>query len=257
VLAKNFESKRRRLLNIVLGLVSFFILPIEYFAQEHEKGETIFGLEVKAILPTSIFDAGALELGDDSIAVNVKSPSGYSMGMIIRHNFTKMFTLESGIHYASRNYPVSIENANSGFNGSSSINLVSYEIPIQWLLYIRLGEQVYMNTIFGFSMDFFPSDVTVSEYSYAYYIQRDSWVKASLLASIGFEYRTKESGYFYLGASVHSPFGNIGQFYVTYYYDDLLTEDVTFNAPLNGTYFSVEFRYFFNKGQKNVDKLTN
>ena len=201
--------------------------------------------------------SGPLELGNDSISVNVKSPAGYSMGMIIRHNFTKMFTLETGIHFASRSYPVSIQNTLSNFSANSKVDLVSYEIPIQWLLYIRLGERMYMNTIFGVSMDFFPSDVTVSEENYAYYIQRDSWIKASLLASIGFEYRTKKSGYFYVGASVHSPFGNIGQFYITYFHNDILTEDVSFNAPLNGTYFSAEIRYFFNKSDKSVDKLSN
>lgn len=222
-----------------------------------EKGETIFGMEAKGIIPTAFFGAGPLELGDDSIKVNVKSPAGFSFGMIIRHNFSKMFTLESGIHITSRTYPVSISNSLSNFDASSKIQLQSYEIPVQWLLYIRLGKEFYMNTILGLSFNFYPSDVTYIGDYYAYYIQRESWIKTALLASIGFEYRTKKAGYFYLGGSIHSPFGAIGNFYISYYDENNINDFVTFSSPLNGTYFSVELRYFFNKNEKNVDKLDN
>jgi hypothetical protein len=257
VLDKNFGSKHKLFKPSFFTLFLVLVFATFAQAQKFEKGETIFGIELEGIIPTSLLGAGPLELGNDTIDVTVKSPSGYSFGMIIRHNFTKMFTLETGIHLVQRSYPVSIANTENAFQGKSSIGLQSYEIPIQWLLYIRLGEQFYMNTILGISLDFYPSDVTAAEYSYSYYIQRDSWIKSSLLASVGFEYRTKESGYFYLGASLKSPFGNIGRFYLTYFYDDLISEDVTFSDEMNGSYFSVEFRYFFNKKEKNLDKLIN
>lgn len=225
--------------------------------QAIEKGETIFGLEVKGIIPTDFFGAGPIELGNDSISASMKSPYGFSFGMIIRHNFTKMFTVESGIHLNNRTYPVSISNSAANFNASSKISLQSYEIPIQWLLYIRLGKQFYMNTILGLSLDFYPSDVSYIGNSYAYYIQRDSWIKAGLVASLGFEYRTKKMGYWYLGGSIHSPFGNIGDFYISYYNENNINEYVTFSSGLNGTFFSVELRYFFNKSENNVDKAIN
>lgn len=225
-------------------------------AQTIEKGETVFGIEVKGIIPTSLFGAGQIDIGDDSIAVDVKAPSGYSFGMMIRHNFSKMFSLETGIHMTNRIYKINIQNSNNNFQGDSKIEFNSFEIPIQWLLYIRLGKQFYMNTILGISLDIFPSDVTKSEQYYAYYIQRDSWIKTSLLASIGFEYRTVKSGYFYLGASIHSPFGNIGNFTVSYYHEDNILNEVSYNAALNGTYLSAEIRYFFNKKEKTKEVIT-
>jgi hypothetical protein len=229
---------------------------MQSFSQSLKKGETIFGVEVKGIIPTSLFGSGPISLGDDSISIHVNSPIGYSFGMMIRHNFSKMFSLETGIHMTNRIYKLNIQNSNNNFNGQSKIEYDSFEIPIQWLLYVRLGKQVYMNTILGFSFDFFPSDVVKNEASFAYYIQRDSWIKASLLASVGFEYRTQKSGFFYLGASLHSPFGNIGNLTVSYYYQDNVLQEVSYSEQLNGTYLSAEIRYFFNKKEKTAEVIT-
>lgn len=256
MLDKSFVLKHSIKKAVFICFLLFLFLPIKNFGQEFNKGETIFGIELKGVLPTSLFDAGPIDIGDDSISISMKAPSGYSFGMIIRHNFSKMFTLETGIHLTNRIYPLSITNSNNNFSSESQIKLVNYEVPIQWLLYIRLGEQFYMNTILGVSLDIYPTDVTKTEEYYRYYIQRKSWIKASLLASIGFEYRTKKSGYFYLGGSVHSPFGSIGKLYVTYFHDDILTEDVTYSSEINGTYFSLELRYFFNKKEKVIKPIT-
>ncbi len=232
-----------------------FILFLSYslLAQEKRKGETLFGLEVKALVPGKILNAGPISMGDDSIDVTVKSPNGYSIGMIVRHSFTKMFSLETGLHLTNRYYPVQFENSNKGINSASKIQLVSYEIPIQWLLYIRLGEQIYMNTILGISLDIFPTDVTVTEDSYAYIIIVDSWIQGSLLASVGFEYRTEKSGFFYMGASLHRPFKEIGNFSLSYYNNNSLSEYVNFTSPITGTYLSIDFRYFFPKREKVVE----
>lgn len=256
MLAKRFELKHSLKKTVLLCTFLGFTFANTINGQEFKKGETIFGIEVKGIFPTSILDSGPVDLGDDSLSIHMKSPSGYSFGMIIRHNFTKMFTIETGIHLTNRIYSLNITNSNNGFNENSKIELDSYEIPVQWLLFIRLGDQFYMNTIFGISLDIFPSDVSKTEKYYRYYIQRDNWIKASILASIGFEYRTKKSGFFYLGGSVHSPFGNIGRLYVSYFHNDIITEDVTYNSEIKGTYFSLEFRYFFNKKEKVVKPVT-
>lgn len=229
------------------------MLPFFSLAQEHDKGETIFGLEFKGIIPSTILNAGEQSIGNDSITVTINSDRGFSFGMIIRHNFTKMFTLETGIHMTRRFYPVDIRNNSNGFNGSSSIEYVSYEIPIQWLLYIRLGENFYMNTILGVTFDIYPSDVIKVEEFYAYIIQPVSWFQTSLVASIGFEYRTAKAGYFYLGASVHRPFTDVANFRLSYTNDPTQSEYVNLDTKISGTYFSIDLRYFFNKKEKVVE----
>lgn len=222
--------------------------------QEHKKGETIFGFEVKGIIPSSILNAGEINLTNDSITVNINPEYGYSFGMIIRHNFTKMFTLETGLHLTKRVFPVTFKHT-KGIDELSNVEMISYEIPIQWLLYIQLGEQMYMNTILGISLDIYPSDVTITKESYAYIIIPKSWIQTSLLASVGFEYRTKKSGYYYLGASIHTPFGDMGDFYLSYYHDNSQSEFVTLDTKLTGTYLSADFRYFFNKKAKKKKEI--
>lgn len=255
MLDKNSGLKHKCILVLFFSTLFILLLPFSSTSQEHKKGETIFGLEVKGIIPSSILNAGKIDLTNDSIAVQIKPEYGFSFGMIIRYNFTKMFTLETGLHMTRRFFPVNFEHQPSGLNELSEVELVSYEIPIQWLLYIQLGEQMYMNTILGVSLDIYPSDVTKTQESYAYIIMPKSWIQVSLLASVGFEYRSKESGYFYFGASIHSPFGGIGDFKLSYYHDNSLSEYVTLGTQLSGTYLSADFRYFFNKKEKKKKEI--
>ena len=70
---------------------------------------------------------------------------------------------------------------------------MSYEIPIQGLIYIRLSEDLYMNTSLGIAVNWYASDVR-SVGPNGILVQtseRAQWANFSLLANIGFEYRTK------------------------------------------------------------------
>jgi hypothetical protein len=250
VLVRNSGLKPNIFHLLFIGILFLIFYSVNASAQEHKKGETIFGLEAKAIIPTSILNAGTIKLSDDSITIKINPESGYSIGMLIRHNFTKMFTLETGIHLTKRLFPIDFDHSLNGISEQSKIEMISYSIPIQWLLYIQLGKQTYMNTILGVSMDFYPSSIKKESEKYAYIITPNSWIEASLLASVGFEYRSKKSGYFYIGSSLHSPFGDMGSFKLTYYHDSSLTEHITFNSNISGTYLSIDFRYFFNKKEK-------
>ena len=218
-------------------------------AQEHNAGETIFGIELKGIIPTNIANSGVQEMGDDSISIALGIESGFAFGMLIRHNYSKMFTLETGIRVARRYFPVDFKHENDALQ-SSRVELNTYSIPVQWLLYIRLGEQVYMNTLLGLSLDFYPSEVTKTFDDYAYIIIRKSWINASILASIGFEYRTKKSGFIYLGASLNRPFGDIGEFRLSYFHEGNQNDYVNFSTGVTGTYLSIDARYFFPRKDK-------
>ena len=230
-------------------ILSGLLLLCTHFAiGQIEKGETIFGIQVKGIIPTSILNAGEQTVRNDSIAFTLSSASGISVGGVLRHNFSKMFTIETGIHYVSRRYHFNFKQNIQNIDDNSSVNLISYEIPVQWLLYIRLGEQFYMNAIFGVSFDFYPSDVTKTRENYAYIMVRKSWINLALIASVGFEYRTKDAGYFYIGGSLHYPLSDIGTLRVSYFPDPSnITDFVNLDQKVNGTYISVDVRYFFKK----------
>jgi hypothetical protein len=257
VLVKNY-ALRIKLSKIKIILSVLFLINTHFTIGQVEKGETIFGIQVKGIIPTSILNAGDQTISNDSIDFTLISASGLSIGGVLRHNFTKMFTIETGIHYVSRKYSFNFKHNIQQIDDNSNVNLISYEVPVQWLLYIRLGEQFYMNTIFGVSVDFYPSDVTNTRDNYAYIMIRKSWINLALIASVGFEYRTKEAGYFYIGGSVHYPLSDIGTLRVSYFPDPSNTSNfVNLDQKINGIYLSVDVRYFFNKQEEKKKQNIN
>jgi len=69
-------------------------------------------------------------------------------------------------------------------------------------------------------------------------------VQGALETNLGFEYRTKKFGYFYLGASYHLPFAPITTFAMSYEYPP---GNVVSIANVRGSYMTIDIRYFFNE----------
>jgi len=232
-------------------LALFFIFS--YCANFHgQQGVTTIGLQVKPIIPINYFGAGPIDLiVTDTANINVSSKLGYSFGMVIRQGITKSISIETGINYTRRNFKLS---GSSVFENSSDVGdfgFVSYEIPIQSLIYIRLDEKLYMNASIGLGINFYASDVASKGENFFidHYSERAYWINLSFLSNLGLEYRTKENGYFYLGASLNTPFWPIALTSLKYYYQD--NNNVRFNPVyLNGNYLTVDFRYFLPQNEK-------
>jgi hypothetical protein len=166
---------------------------------------------------------------------------------------TKNLSLESGINYLTRKFELTINDQDLNFNETSNFKLVNYEIPVSLLVYIRLTEFIYMNVSGGFSLDIYPSDL----YTYSSNFQNDvlmyNWIRPSLIANIGWEYRTEKSGYFYLGASYHRPFSHMAK-EIIWYNGNKRDERVELN--LSGNYITIDFRYFFHEDpEKKMKKV--
>lgn len=221
--------------------VLFFFLLHSATAQERV---LTFGIEFKPMLPGDLFRTGTAEVSEANLDFRISNKIGYSGGMLLRYGFTKNISMESGINFVRRNYELSITDNDIDFIGQSRFAVIGYEIPTRALVYVRLAEQVYMNAAFGFSFNFYPSDVaTVGEY-FEHISKRNSWVQTAGVANLGWEYRTLESGTFYLGASFHRPFGNMYTSLLQYRTDTYFTEVFT---TLNAAYLTFDLRYFFHE----------
>ncbi len=230
-------------------LITIIIL---LFSLNGNSQETIFGLQFKPIIPVNYFNAGPVNLHDSIINLDIVPKFGYSIGMVFRRSFTDWLSLESGINTIRRNYDIFGESSfGPNKQDTADFGFVSYEIPIQALIYIRLSEQIYMNTATGIGVNWYASNVNslgannhISHFSW-----RARWMNLSFLANLGFEYRTKEKGYFYLGASLVNPLSTITVTEVNYYYDN--NQYNKLSTQLNGNYVTLDFRYFFaEKGGK-------
>ena len=236
-------------------IVYAFLLTITSFTtciSYAQKDVTTFGLQFKPILSSEIINTGPQFEQKGDIGFEIAPANGYSFGMVVRKGFTKQISLETGINFTRRNYDLTITEDSTNFTGESDFSYVIYEIPILGLVYVQLGRQSYLNTAFGLSMNFLPSDWDTFDTYFEHYSVRKSWVVPSLLANIGFEYRTVDKGYWYLGFSYHRPFSNITTAGARYIEGTFEKERAEFD--ILGNYLTLDLRYFFHEDPERTNK---
>lgn len=224
------------------------LLPVMgQFKEDTQK--TFFGLEFKPIFNSDFFTAGAQISTGDNLTYTVQNTGGHSLGMVIRHNVYKKFSLETGINSVTRNYSILLEDDTSNFSVSNEFRMVAYEIPLLGLVYVQTGDQTFINAGAGLSFSFLPTDTEIAgQIDYYQRSFRDAWMRMALLAQIGFEYRTKDSGIFYLGTSLNRPFKNLASSEIKQILDD--RNDRKVKTPLTGRFLTLSLRYFFDPGKE-------
>ncbi len=215
----------------------------EAAAKKKGKEKNTFGLQIKPIIPSSIFRIVTDEKQSNGIIYSVTPETGYSFGAMIRFGISPHFAIQTDINYIKRNFTFSV--IDSSFYTSLPLRVVSYEMPVLATYFVRLSRSVYMGPTVGPSFQFLPTNLyTNNEYVKQHSLKKN-WLSLSLVLNIGFEWRTLESGYFYFGPTYHmynKPMFTSGIFYKNYNNVNNLP-DVTMN--LRGDYFGLIFRYIF------------
>ena len=210
---------------------------------------TTVGICYRPIFPVAFLGTGPETVSDLGVSVTTELNKGFSGGMMIRRGFSDLLAGEIGINYVNRKYGFSI--TDSAFNGKGNFSLVGYEIPISLLVFIKLGEQVYMNASMGTGIDAFASSVRTSTDTYNQVAIKKYVAIPSLNANLGWEYRTEKSGIIYLGATYHRPLSDIYSSYVNYRNNG---KDLVFSNQLSGTYLTVDLRYYFHEDREKIHK---
>ena len=231
---------------VVFSLLILFFSAITAIAQ---KGVTTLGIQLKPMVPSQFFGTGPIRQFSEHTDALLENQLGWNSGVVIRRGLNNMWSLETGIAMVQRNYKVSFESLRFGFSESMSYRLVGYEIPIQALIYVQLGKQWFMNGSGGMALNFYPSNLekfgrTVVDTSFIdYHVKtyRNNWMMPSVLAHLGFEYRTPKSGFFYIGASYHRPLSEIALSNLRIENNGSGNDTPFF---LNGTYLTLDLRYF-------------
>jgi len=232
-------------LSRVLQLLFCFIMPYLCAGQTNVR---TFGMHYKPIFQSKFITKNIFS-SHNNIDFSIENKRSFSGGMVIRRGLTERFSLETGINYVKRNFEITINDTSRNFKAVSEFSVICYEIPILFLVYIRLSEKWYMNTSAGASIDFFPSDVGNSD-TYFNHISvryKNLWLRPALLANVGYEYRTEKYGYFYIGGSYHRPSGPI--YLSTVKYNVNLVPVARISEMLYGNYLTLDLRYFFHEHQ--------
>ena len=216
------------------------------------QSKTTFGLQYKPILPIKVLNVTELKLSEEGINVTLSPKLGLNFGAIIRWELLEKLSLETGLNYNKRSFKMKTILEDTAISGSLDFSIITYEVPIQALFYVRLSKQWYMNVATGFSINFRASNVgKLSEdknFSQITYVKN---INLAFVANIGVEYRTKQSGAFYLGASLTNPFRPLGEIHATSQVDNYYKEVV---GDVSGNYISVDLRYFFHEKKEKTKK---
>ncbi len=236
----------------------FLVLIVQNaLAQENV---TTLGIQFKPMVPSKFFGTGAQSASSESLTVINDPEFGMNLGMVVRRGLTKNWSLETGITFIQRNYKLSFFHPLLNEMTEMNYRFIGYEVPLQAMVYVRLGEQLYMNASAGGSIDVYPTDIEsfaddrrdTLRFDFYQNTFRRNWIQFSVLANYGFEWRSKEDGYFYLGASFHRPFNEIA---TTFAQLQINTDPTTVSYNLNGSYLTFDFRYFFHEDPEKRKKV--
>jgi hypothetical protein len=254
----DYHCLMMRLSYVALLLVlSFCLKPLSVHSQENV---TTLGIQLKPMIPSKYFSTGTGTFEMGNLNVDFEPNFGMNFGMVVRRGLTRNWSLESGICMVQRNYTMRFEHPNLLQDLSMRFRYICYEVPIQAMVFVKLTDEIFMNASAGVSLDLYPSNVESSTYAFEDTLRFDfyqktyknRWIQAALLANYGFEWRTPDKGYFYLGASYHRPFSAIGTTQLTF---ELNTVPLRDYIALGGNYLTADFRYFFHeKPQRKVKK---
>jgi len=224
---------------IILVLFSpFFAHPQDY---NRKIERNAFGIQYKPIIPSGIFRIVTNEIYQDNILYKVQPRTGYSLGAMIRFGISKRFTIQTDINYIKRNFLFSV--TDTSFYSEIDLRVVSYEIPILATHFVRLTENVFMGQTLGISYQFLPTNLFSRNEHLNQLSLKRYWVSTSFVANVGFEWRTENAGYFYIGPTYHMYLNNM--FNTRIEYKNALQETKTVYTKLEGDYFGFIVRYIF------------
>lgn len=207
-----------------------------------------FGLEIRLLQNLGVLNLDSVVLtdADDQFRSVYEFAGGFGFGGVVRIKLTDFWNIETGINYTRQRYQLDFRDLVTEETDQSFLNIISYEIPVKGLVYIRLGEQIFANVALGVSAHFIASNVEAFGLgnTYSFGGLSRNVMNGALLGGVGAEFRTEEDGYFYLGGSFHQPFSDIMTAQVNYQRDGI-PPNYAARGVISGAYFAIDFRYFF------------
>ena len=240
-----------------LFILAFISISMHSFSQAgKEKVPSYFGIQVRPIFPTQFVGSPTLDLEDSGFVSTLTQRPGFSFGGTVRAGITELIAFETGINYTQRTFHLSsgVPDSNSMFK--DTLTFIEYDIPLNGLVYIKLTDEIYMNTSLGATITYKPTNVRLSnspggDHRYTHDGLLNSKVGLDLNANVGFEYRTRKSGFFYIGGSIRVPLAPLFILHARYANQGY---KVNIFGEVDGSFLAIDFKYFFpnikNKGKQ-------
>lgn len=234
--------------NLLLLLVVLIFCNSQIEAQIYRtKAENYFGVQVKPLIPFGLVGDRAFDITENGFKSTISPMLGYSYGGVVRVGMTELLAIETGLNYTRRNYKASYSVADSNVYAQDELGYVSFEMPVNFLVYIKLAQQIYMNVSIGASGNFNASNIKSQinpegKHIFIFEGRRTNYFDFNANADVGFEYRTPKSGTVYLGLSGRVPFSPTLAIATEYQYG---TSKTVAYGVVEGSTFSLSLKYFF------------
>lgn len=238
-------------------IILFLGLSFSLLSQRGKvKVPSYFGFQIKPVFPTRFIGEPELFLSRDGFETRLSQKIGYSFGGTVRAGITELIAFETGINYTQRNFDLTMAYPDSSSFARDTLSFISYDIPINALIYIKLSEKWYSNASLGLLLNYKPTDIGAfnqpgGEHYYKHTGLTRSKVSFDVNANVGFELRTEKSGFFYVGGSGRVPLAPLFDLVADYVYEG---NTVRLIGEVDGSFLSVDFKYFFpnikNKGKQ-------
>lgn len=235
-------------------ILSIFLLGVQSaLAQSYRpKPENFFGIQFKPLIPFGLVGDKPFDIESGNFKTKISPIFGYSYGGVVRIGLTELLALETGLNYSRRNYRADYSVPDSNLVGTDELGFVSFDIPLNFLVYVKLGQNMYMNVSGGASANYNPSNIRShvvpddGKHIFIFEGRRLAFFDFNANANVGFEYRTEKSGTFYLGISARIPFTPNLAIATEYRYD---TQKTVAYGVVDGATFAFNLKYFFHNNK--------
>ena len=237
-----------------LGNICFFIflffISTFFKAQKAEKKSKYpisFSLNARVIMPSQFIGETAINLSDSPFESQCNHVIGYSFGGLVRTSFSKRFALETGLFFNQRHFNLSMSVLDSGITAQNDLTFISYEIPIQGRVFIKLGRKLFSSVAIGVSPNYRPSNVGVlnlpgGAHSFTHTGFLVNRMGIDFNSEFGFEWKDSKLGVFYFGSGFKIPLTSLFDLIGQYTYQGNKWGDY---ASVNAAFMFLDFRYFF------------
>ncbi len=242
--------------NGILLILAIFLFGIDpFFSQLGEKKEKfpiLFGLQARILQPSEFLGPSTSTLLDGGFSSSLNQKTGFSYGALIRADYTKSISLEVGLNYIQRQFNAQMNYTDSvtSISDSNKLTFINYEIPLTGIVKIQMGQKLFATAGLGPSFSYKPTNVAlIDQPGGPHTFYHSGTVKKfgiDLNAQIGFEFRTRKSGIYYIGGAVKVPTSYLFNWGGKYSKQNSSQYFIDF-TKVNGAFLTVDLRYYLPK----------
>ena len=207
-----------------------------------------FGFHYRQIVPMQQMQSGAQKFADSILQTTLTPANGYTFGGVLRYGLTDLISLETGLYYNQRTFSIQSTRTDSALSVEQRLRFVQFEIPIQGNIGIQLSRSIFANAALGGAILYKPSSVATyfnpsdkHEFRQVGLVEINKKVGLDFRASIGFEYRNKKYGVYYLGATAFVQLQPAFVLLSQYQFENF---SQTAYGEVSASGFGLDFKYF-------------